>query len=87
MGVAARPAHATGQAARCLDESWKCVDAGMSDEEIKGRQRLLEQDVVASTARALKEHFILQKIAEEEKIEIQDADIDTEIDRIADRTG
>ena len=57
----------------------------MSEDQIKGKQRLLEQDVVATTAKVLKEHFILQKIAEEEKIEIQDDDIDIEIARIADR--
>jgi trigger factor len=61
-------------------------NGGMDDDQIKGRLRLLEQDVVKSTAQALKEHFILQKIAEEEKIEITDQDIDDEIDRIADRT-
>jgi len=61
--------------------------AGMSDEQIAGRQRLLEQDAVKSTAAALKEHFVLQKIAEVEKLEIEDADIDAEIDAIADQTG
>lgn len=57
--------------------------AGMSDEEIMGRRRMLEQDVIMSTANALREHFVLQKIAELEKIEIEEADIDAEIDRIA----
>ena len=35
-------------------------NAGMSDQQIKGRRRLLEQDVLKSTAAALKEHFVLQ---------------------------
>jgi trigger factor len=61
--------------------------AGMTDEQIVGRRRLLEQDAVRSTAAALKEHFVLQKIAETEKLEIEDADVDAEIDRIADQTG
>ena len=61
--------------------------AGMSDDQIAGRQRMLEQDAVKSTAAALKEHFVLQKIAEVEKLEIEDADIDAEIDAIADQTG
>jgi trigger factor len=61
--------------------------AGMTDDQIVGRQRVLEQDAVRSTAAALKEHFVLQKIAEQEKLEIEDADIDAEIDAIADRTG
>jgi trigger factor len=43
--------------------------------------------VLKNTAAALKEHFVLQKIAELEKIEIEDEDIDREIERIADRAG
>ncbi len=62
-------------------------NAGMSDDQIKGRRRLLEQDAMKSTAAALKEHFVLQKIAEVEKIEIEDEDIDLEIDRIAAQAG
>ncbi|HEY1192208.1 MAG TPA: trigger factor [Gemmata sp.] len=62
-------------------------NAGMSDEQIQGRRRLLEQDVLKSTADALKEHFVLQKVAEVEKIEIEEDDIDAEIDRIADQSG
>jgi trigger factor len=61
--------------------------AGMSEEEIVGKRRKLEQDAIANTAVALREHFILQKVAEQEKIEIQEEDIDDEIERIADRAG
>lgn len=61
--------------------------AGMSDEQIAGRQRILEQDAIRSTTSGLKEHFVLQKIAETEKLEIEDADIEAEIDRIADQSG
>ena len=59
----------------------------MNDEQILGRQRVLEQDVIRTTAAALKEHFVLQKIAEIEKLEIEDEDIDAEIEAIADRSG
>lgn len=62
-------------------------NAGMSDAQIQGRRRLLEQDVIKTTAAALKEHFVLQKVAEVEKLEIEDEDIENEIDRIADQTG
>lgn len=55
----------------------------MTDEEINARLRLLQQDVVASTAMALKEHFILQKIAEVEKIKVTEDDIEAEIERLA----
>jgi trigger factor len=61
--------------------------SGMTDEEIAGRQRLLERDVLQSTAMALKEQFVLHKIAEEDKLEVEEGDIDTEIEMIADRTG
>lgn len=59
--------------------------AGISEEEIAGRQRLLQQDALRSTALALKEHFVLQKIAEVEKIDVDQDDIDNEIERIAAR--
>lgn len=61
--------------------------AGMTEEQILGRRRVLEQDAVRSTSTALKEHFVLQKVAEVEKLEVEDADIDAEIDRIADQSG
>lgn len=62
-------------------------NAGMGDDQIKGRRRLLEQDAMKSTAAALKEHFVLQKVAEVEKIEIEEEDLDREIERIADQSG
>ncbi len=61
--------------------------AGMADPEIMGRMQVIQQNSIGSTAVALREHFVLQKIAELEKIEIEESDIDEEIDRIADRTG
>jgi trigger factor len=60
--------------------------AGMTDEEIVARQRLMEQDIIRSTAASLKEHFVLQKIAEDEKLDVTDDDIDDEIERIASRS-
>jgi trigger factor len=56
---------------------------GVSEQEIAQRQRLLQQDILESTALALKEHFVLQKIAEVEKIEVDDDDLDDEIERLA----
>jgi trigger factor len=58
-------------------------EAGMSEDEIRARQRLLQQDVLRSTELALKEHFVLQKIAEEEKLDVNEDDINDEIERIA----
>jgi trigger factor len=56
---------------------------GISEDEIRGRQRLLEQDVLRNTAQALKEHFVLQKIAEDEEIDVTDDDLEDEVERIA----
>jgi len=60
-------------------------NAGMKDEEINGRVRVMQNDVYRSTALALKEHFVLQKIAEDEKLDVTDDDIDAEIERLANR--
>ena len=57
--------------------------AGMNEQQIEARMAVLRQNVLQNTAAALMEHFVLQKIAEVEKIEIEDADIDNEIARIA----
>lgn len=62
-------------------------EAGMTEEEIRARTRRLEQDVLKNTAMALKEHFVLQKIAEVEKIEVTQEDIDVEIERLAERSN
>jgi trigger factor len=56
---------------------------GISEEEIQSRRRVLEQDILQSTALALKEHFVLQKIAEVEKIDVTEDDINDEIERMA----
>src|SRR4029077_1468007 len=60
---------------------------GISEEEIRGRQRILEQDVLRSTEQALKEHFVLQKIAEVEDIDVDDDDLADEIDAIAEQNN
>lgn len=62
-------------------------EAGMGEDEIKARSRLLERDVLNSTAASLKEHFVLQKLAEVEKIEVDDDEINDEIYDIAEQTG
>jgi len=61
--------------------------SGFGDEEIRARENYLRQNISASTARALKEHFILERIAEDEKIEVSEADFDVEIQLIAAQSG
>jgi trigger factor len=53
--------------------------SGFSEAEIRARENSLRQNSAASTAKALKEHFILERIAEEEKIDVEDGDFDKEI--------
>ncbi len=58
--------------------------AGFSDEEIRAHENELRQNSRIGTARALKEHFILERIAEEESVEDPtEADYDKEIRLIA----
>jgi trigger factor len=57
--------------------------SGFSDEVIRQHQNQLRQNSLASTERSLKEHFILERIAEENEIEADDADFDAEIQMIA----
>ena len=61
--------------------------SGFSDAEIRAHENDLRQNSRAATARALKEHFILERIAEEEKIEDLPEDYDLEIELIAQQTG
>jgi len=57
--------------------------SGFSEGEIAAREFALRRNVREATARALKEHFILERIAEEEGIEATETDYDAEIGLIA----
>jgi len=61
--------------------------SGFSEEDIRRHENELRQNSRASTARAMKEHFILERIAEEEEIEVDESDLDAEINRIASQSG
>jgi trigger factor len=61
--------------------------SGFSDDEIRAHENDLRQNSMSATAKALKEHFILEKIAEEEKITAEEADFDKEIELIAQQSG
>lgn len=56
---------------------------GFSVEMIQEHLNILRQNSVESTKKALKEHFILERIAENEKIDAEEADFDAEIQTIA----
>src|SRR5690606_13041630 len=61
--------------------------SGFSEAEIRARENKLRQNSAASTAQALKEHCLLERIAEEEKIDVADGDYDKEIFLIAALSG
>jgi trigger factor len=72
------------QAKRELDRAvMELQSAGFSNEQIQTYSNELRQNSLVSTDTALKEHFILERIAEEEKIEDQSEDYDREIESIA----
>ena len=57
--------------------------SGFSEQEIQARENLLRQNVLAKTEALLKEHFILERIAEDQSIEADTTDYDREVTRIA----
>ncbi|HEX5443748.1 MAG TPA: trigger factor, partial [Pirellulales bacterium] len=61
--------------------------SGFSDADIRARENELRQNSRATTARALKEHFVLERIAEEEKIDAVAGDYDDEIALLAQQSG
>lgn len=77
----------TRQARRVMQRRvMELQNSGLTEQEILAQRRVLEQDAIRTTAASLQEHFVLQKIAEVEKIEIDDNEIDAEIERIADES-
>jgi len=61
--------------------------SGFNDDDIHAHENELRRNSTVSTAKALKEHFILERIAEEENIEANEADFDSEIKLIASQSG
>ncbi|MFM1997275.1 MAG: hypothetical protein RLZZ111_1662 [Planctomycetota bacterium] len=61
--------------------------SGFDDDSIRRHVNELRQSVMGSTAAALKEHFILERIAEDESIADAAADYDEEIRAIAAQSG
>ncbi len=61
--------------------------AGFTDEQIRARQNELLQKQISTTRQALKEHFVLDKIATQEKLEVTPQDKDVEIAYMAMQRG
>lgn len=72
------------QSKRELDRSvMEMRSSGFSEQEIVARENTLRKNILERTEMLLKEHFILERIAEEEGIEDSAADYELEITRIA----
>lgn len=72
------------QSQRELDRAiMELRSAGFTDQEIRAQSNILRQNNQASTATALKEHFILERIAEDQELDSEPEDFDREIALIA----
>jgi trigger factor len=60
---------------------------GFTDTEIQTYENELRQNSAASTAKALKEHFILERIAEDQQFDASPEDYQSEISLIAAQCG
>ena len=60
-------------------EMLEMSQAGFTPEQIMARENTIRQNALATTTQALKEHFVLDKIATVEEIECMDADIEREM--------
>ncbi len=61
--------------------------SGFTDEEIRAHANELRQNSRENTARALKEHFILERIAEDQEIDAEEEDYDAAIAQLARQSG
>jgi len=74
------------QARRELDRAvMELQSHGFSQDAIRSHANELQQNILAYTSRALKEHFILERIAEDQKIEAEEKDFEDEIALIAEQ--
>lgn len=61
--------------------------AGFTRQQILGRENELRQNAVSTTRQALKEHFVLDRIATDENIEVSQHELDMEIQIMAMQQG
>lgn len=61
--------------------------AGFTTQQIRARENELRQKSITTTRQALKEHFVLDKIATKENIEVTPVDIESEIQMMALQRG
>lgn len=61
--------------------------SGFNDDIIQQYSNQLERNSEVYTAKALKEHFILERLAEDQKLDAEPGDFDREIELIAEQNG
>lgn len=72
------------QARRELDRSvMEMRSSGFSEDEVTAKTNVLRKNIMDRTERLLKEHFILEKIAEEESVQEEERDYEIELARLA----
>lgn len=72
------------QSGRELDRAvMEMRSSGFSEQELVARENTLRKNILEKTETMLKEHFILERIAEEESVEDEPQDYEIEIARIA----
>ncbi|HEY6565294.1 MAG TPA: trigger factor, partial [Pirellulaceae bacterium] len=76
------------QASRELDRAvMELRSSGFSESQIASKVNQLRQQSQTATARALKEHFVLERIAETEGVDAEDDDFEAEIEALASQAG
>ena len=68
-------------------EMLEMQQAGFTRQHIQARMNELQQNAVSNTKQALKEHFVLDKIATKENIEVSNEELDFEIALMAAQQG
>ncbi|MEZ6068499.1 MAG: trigger factor [Planctomycetaceae bacterium] len=68
-------------------EKLEMQQAGFSTSEIRAREGELRQNSLTTTRQNLKQHFILDRVAEEENVDVTGADVETEIMMMAMQSG
>ena len=61
--------------------------AGFTAPEIQVRENEIRQHAISNTRQAMKEHFVLDRVATQEEIDVLPADIETEIAQMAMQAG
>jgi trigger factor len=78
------PALLKRQSQRELQRSiLELQSSGFSNDEIRMHINRIQQDLLGSTAKSLKEHFILERIAEENELDVTPQELDLHIELLA----